>query len=54
MRRFELTYTVTERFVFKVERADCGAVGFVPKPYELPELCSFLRAKTRVLSPSAC
>jgi len=38
----------------QVERADCGAVGFVPKPYELPELCSFLRAKTRVLSPSAC
>jgi len=27
VRRFELTYTVTERFVFKVERADCGGVG---------------------------
>lgn len=31
----------------QVERADCGAIGFVPKPYRLHELCSFLRAKTR-------
>jgi DNA-binding response OmpR family regulator len=31
----------------QVERADCGAIGFVPKPYSLAELCSFLRAKTR-------
>lgn len=29
----------------QVERADCGAVGFVPKPYRLDELCSFLRSK---------
>jgi DNA-binding response OmpR family regulator len=35
----------------QVERADCGAVGFVPKPYRLAELCSFLRAKTRSFSP---
>ncbi len=38
----------------QVERADCGAIGFVPKPYRLAELCSFLRAKTKSLSPSAC
>ena len=39
----------------QVERADCGAVGFVPKPYILAELCSFLRAKTTpVSSASAC
>jgi len=29
----------------QVERADCGAVGFIPKPFHLPEICSFLRAK---------
>ena len=38
----------------QVERADCGAVGFVPKPYKLAELCSFLRAKSRSLSPASC
>ena len=38
----------------QVERADCGAIGFVPKPYQLAELCSFLRSKTKALSPSAC
>jgi hypothetical protein len=37
-----------------VERADCGAIGFVPKPYRLAELCSFLRAKTKTITPSAC
>jgi DNA-binding NtrC family response regulator len=26
-------------------RADCGAVGFVPKPYDLAELAQFLRRK---------
>jgi DNA-binding response OmpR family regulator len=31
----------------QVERADCGAVGFVPKPYRLAELSSFLRSKSR-------
>lgn len=35
----------------QVERADCGAVGFVPKPYSLAELSGFLRAKTRPFSP---
>ena len=38
----------------QVERADCGAIGFVPKPYQLTELCSFIRAKTKAVSPSAC
>lgn len=38
----------------QVERADCGAVGFVPKPYRLDELCAFLRSKTKTISPSAC
>jgi DNA-binding response OmpR family regulator len=38
----------------QVERADCGAIGFVPKPYRLAELCSFLRAKAQAVSPSAC
>lgn len=35
-------YHLSER---QLERADCGVVGFVPKPYELGELASFLRAK---------
>jgi DNA-binding NtrC family response regulator len=35
----------------QVERADCGAVGFVPKPYRLDELCSFLRSKAKPTSP---
>jgi DNA-binding NtrC family response regulator len=35
----------------QVERADCGAVGFVPKPYRLDELCSFLRAKAKPVPP---
>ena len=38
----------------QVERADCGAVGFVPKPYKLAELCTFLRAKSGLLSPASC
>jgi len=38
----------------QVERADCGAVGFVPKPYQLAELCIFLRAKTASVNASAC
>ena len=35
-------YHLSER---QLERADCGVVGFVPKPYELGELAAFLRAK---------
>ena len=35
-------YHLSER---QLARADCGVVGFVPKPFELSELASFLRAK---------
>jgi DNA-binding response OmpR family regulator len=35
-------YHLSER---QLERADCGVVGFVPKPYALAELADFLRAK---------
>ncbi|WP_437945955.1 response regulator [Sorangium sp. So ce296] len=38
----------------QVERADCGAVAFVPKPYKVGEICRFLRAKTNVLTPAPC
>ncbi len=37
----------------QVERADCGAVGFVPKPYSLSDLCEFLRSKAKPM-PAAC
>ena len=36
--------------VRQLQRADCGAVGFVPKPYHLPDLCTFLRQKLRPAS----
>jgi DNA-binding response OmpR family regulator len=35
-------YPVSER---QLVLADCGAVGFVPKPFDLPELAVFLRGK---------
>ena len=35
-------YHLSER---QLERADCGVVGFVPKPYALAELVDFIRAK---------
>ena len=35
-------YHLSER---QILRADCGAVGFVPKPYDLIELARFLRSK---------
>lgn len=38
----------------QVERTDCGAVGFVPKPYALRELCSYLRSKARTGYPAVC
>lgn len=38
----------------QVERADCGAVGFVPKPYRIDELCTFLRSKAGPLERPAC
>ena len=30
----------------QLRRAACGAVGFVPKPFEMAELVAFLRVKT--------
>lgn len=38
-------YHLSER---QLTRADCGVVGFVPKPYVLGELAEFLRAKLAV------
>jgi DNA-binding response OmpR family regulator len=35
-------YHLSER---QLLRADCGAVGFVPKPFDLTELARFLRGK---------
>jgi DNA-binding response OmpR family regulator len=35
-------YHLSER---QLVRADCGAIGFVPKPYDLSELARFLRGK---------
>lgn len=35
-------YHLSER---QLVRADCGAVGFVPKPFDLTELARFLRSK---------
>lgn len=35
-------YHLSER---QLERADCGVSGFIPKPYDLGEVVSFLRAK---------
>lgn len=37
-------YHLSER---QVERAGVGAVGFVPKPYDIGELAGFLRGKLR-------
>ena len=35
-------YHLSER---QLLRADCGAVGFVPKPFDLTELARFLKSK---------
>jgi DNA-binding response OmpR family regulator len=35
-------YHLSER---QLVRADCGAIGFVPKPFDLGELARFLRSK---------
>jgi DNA-binding response OmpR family regulator len=35
-------YHLSER---QLARADCGVVGFVPKPYSLTELAAFLKSK---------
>ena len=36
-------YHLSER---QLRSADCGAVGFVPRPFEMGELVAFLRAKS--------
>ncbi|MBI5534739.1 MAG: response regulator [Deltaproteobacteria bacterium] len=36
-------YHLSER---QLVRAECGAVGFVPKPYRMNDLVAFLRSKT--------
>lgn len=43
-------YHLSER---QILRADCGAIGFVPKPYDLTELARFLRSKLPVASETA-
>ncbi len=35
-------YPLSQR---QLERTECGAVGFVPKPYELDEISRYLRSK---------
>ena len=35
-------YPLSQR---QLERTECGAVGFVPKPYELDEVSRYLRSK---------
>jgi len=42
-------YHLSER---QLVRADCGAVGFVPKPFDLTELARFLRGKLAALDPA--
>ncbi len=42
-------YHLSER---QLERADVGAIGFVPKPYHLDELIAFLKARVSA-SPAA-
>jgi len=38
----------------QMERADCGAAGFVPKPYQLSELSSWLRGKAATSALASC
>lgn len=38
----------------QMERADCGAAGFIPKPYKLADLCNTLRAKPAPVVAAAC
>ncbi len=40
-------YHLSER---QLTRADCGVVGFVPKPFEFVELASLIRAKLAPIS----
>jgi DNA-binding response OmpR family regulator len=43
-------YHLSER---QLVRADCGAVGFVPKPFDLTELARFIRSKLPECSTEA-
>jgi CheY-like chemotaxis protein len=43
-------YQLSER---QLLRADCGAVGFVPKPYGTREVAAFLQTKVPSAPPSA-
>lgn len=36
------------------ERADCGACAFIPKPYQLPDLCRALRGKSQPVASPSC
>lgn len=36
----------------QIVRADCGVIGFVPKPYRLDELATFLRSKLAAAVPA--
>lgn len=36
-------YHLSER---QLERADCGVSGFIPKPYDIVEVVSFIRSKS--------
>ncbi|HRI69982.1 MAG TPA: response regulator [Polyangium sp.] len=38
----------------QMERADCGASGFIPKPYKLADLCNVLRAKPAAAVQATC
>ena len=38
----------------QMERADCGAAGFIPKPYKLADLCTTLRAKPEAQVQATC
>lgn len=38
----------------QMERADCGAAGFLPKPYKLSELGSELRGKASAVAQASC
>jgi DNA-binding response OmpR family regulator len=46
----QLARLIRERFPHV--RADCGAVGFVPKPFDLTELARFLRGKLAAADPA--
>lgn len=38
----------------QMERADCGAAGFLPKPYKLTELGNEIRGKSAAIAQATC